>query len=110
MNTAEQLKGAVLEQLGTGKATAITGSELAYRLDKSNTRTIRLAIRELIADGIPVIGSMHRPYGYFIAENIEECLGYMAQLRGYLIEEAKRRRDIKRLAERYFSGQLLMFR
>ena len=43
MNTAEQLKGAILEQLGTGKDTAITGPELAYRLDKRNTRTIRLA-------------------------------------------------------------------
>lgn len=103
------LKDEVKSQLLTGKANAIKGKYLAQRLGMKDTRSIRLAIRELIADGVPVIGSMHPPYGYYIAENIQECLVYMGQLRSYLIESALRRRDIKKAAERYFTGQSVMF-
>lgn len=103
------LKARVKSQLKTGKANAITGKELARRLGMRDTRATRLAIRELIADGIPVIGSMHPPYGYYIAANVQECNVYMAQLRSYLIEHALRRRDIKRASERYFTGQMEMF-
>lgn len=95
----EELKQQVLHQLGTGKHKAIPGRVLAQRLgfdeDAPNTRAIRLAIVELIKEGHPIIGRNQEPKGYYIADNIPEIKEQMEILRGYIIELAKHRRDLK---------------
>lgn len=89
------LKSAVLRQLKHGKVDAITGKVLAGRLGERDTRQARQAIRELISDGIPIVGSVTAPYGYYIAETPLECETYLAELKSYLVEHAYRRRDFK---------------
>ena len=95
-----ELKFAVLKQLNKGKSKAITGSLIANRLGMRNDRSIRLAIRELIRDGIPIASSVKPPLGFFIAETKEEAEDYMSVLKGRLIEDALRRRDIKRATQK----------
>lgn len=89
------LKTTVLRQLKRGKAHAVKGKVLATRIGERNTRQMRQAIRELIADGVPIIGSVTEPYGYYIAETPQECETYLAELKSYLVEHAYRRRDFK---------------
>lgn len=89
------LKTAVLRQLKRGKAHAIPGKVLADRLGERNTRRMRQAIRELISDGVPIVGSVTEPYGYYIAETPQECETYLAELKSYLVEHAYRRHDFK---------------
>ncbi len=96
IDTKDDLKLAILASLGRGKENAITGELLAQRLNEKGTRAIRLVIRELISDGVCIIGANSKPYGYFIAETQEEVDEYRAELRSYLCEHALRRRDIKR--------------
>lgn len=78
------LKSAVLQHLPKGKPNAITGKDLAEALNQRDTRKMRLAIEELIDDGVAVCSSPHKPYGYFIAscpEEVEEALAILK--RGY---------------------------
>lgn len=77
-----------------GRAQAITSRELSA-LTGADDRKIRLAIRELIAGGLPVLSSSTLPAGYFLPSTraeLDECL---ASLKGRLIEDARRRRDLK---------------
>ena len=97
------IKQAVLSQLGTGKGKALPGRLLAQRLNQRDTRQIRLAIQELIEQGIPVIGSAK--YGYFIAEDMEDCRENLEVLRSYGKMLWKHYKYL-RLASRKFTGQL----
>ena len=83
-----------------GKANAITGKELAKRLGQDDDRAIREEIRELISQGIPIAASTQPPYGYYIVETMDEAEQYMRQLKNRLINDALRRRDFKKAAER----------
>jgi predicted DNA-binding transcriptional regulator YafY len=85
-------------QLHRGKHRAITGKELAQLLGEENDRLVRKEIRELIAQGHPIASSTEKPYGYFIADSIQEAQEYMLSLRRRLIEDALRRRDFKKAA------------
>jgi len=92
--TKTDLKSAILHQLNYGKHRALTGAVLAQRLGEKDTRTMRLAIRELQKDFHPVCSLPG--VGYFLAEapdEIEEC---MKILHGYCVESAIHRRDMKR--------------
>ena len=100
------LKTRVSLALRIGSNQAIKGDVLAARLGYRTTRAIRLAIREIVREGRPVIGDSQR--GYYYPASLEECHHGMADLRSRLIEMALRRRDIKRAAERYFTGQMVM--
>ncbi|MCJ7829345.1 MAG: hypothetical protein MUP81_06365 [Dehalococcoidia bacterium] len=93
-----------------GKDRAITAKELVRYTGKDD-RAIRIEIRELIAQGIPVASNLKPPYGYYIANTIQEAKEYMQQLRNRLIQDALRRRDFKRAVAKSFngSGQLKMF-
>ena len=86
-----------------GREKAITSRELVYSLD-SNDRSVRLAIRELIAEGIPVASAVQPPLGYFIAQNFAEVQEYALSVRRRLVEDALRRRDFLRSA-RCLAGQ-----
>ena len=96
MNNNGDLKIEVHRLLGFGKENARTGKSLAKTLGFRDDRSIRLVIRELIADRVPVAASVNPPHGYFIANNLEEATEYMKGLRKRLIEDALRRRDFKR--------------
>lgn len=89
------LKEQVLHSLNTGRSKAIPGRVLAHRLGFKTDRQIRLAIRELQEDGIPIIGRSTPPYGYYIADNIAEIQAQREVLKGYIIELAKHMRDLK---------------
>jgi len=94
------LKSQILRQLHRGQRKAIPGNILATRLGYKNDRAIRLAIRELISDGIPVASSVIPPVGFFIAETREEVKQYTANIKSRLIEDAYRRRDFLRAARK----------
>jgi predicted DNA-binding transcriptional regulator YafY len=86
-------------QLHRGKRRAITGKELAQLLGDTDDRPIRKEIRRLIAEGHPIASSTEKPFGYFIADSIQEAEAYMLSLRSRLIEDALRRRDFKKAAK-----------
>jgi len=79
-----------------GRDRAITGMELAKRLNQRDDRKIRLIIRELIEDKFPVASCGK---GYFIPNSYEEAREYADSLKGRLIEDALRRRDFRRAAD-----------
>lgn len=81
-----------------GKDRAITGKELAKILGHPNDRSIRKAIRELIAQGFPIAAATEPPYGYFMADTPGEVEQYLQQLKSRLVEDAYRRRDFKKAA------------
>lgn len=99
-----ELKQEVLKHLKHGQSKAIKGQVIAERLGFKNDRAVRLAIRDLIAQGVPIASSVSEPQGYYIAETYQEALEYMAGLRSRLIQDAMRRRDFKLSAYRYFEG------
>lgn len=90
-----ELKEQVRHELHTGRSKAIPGRILAHRLGFKTDRQIRQAILELIKDGVPIIGRSTRPYGYYIADNIAEIQEQREVLKGYIVELAKHRRDLK---------------
>jgi len=95
--TQDGLKEQVKHELRTGRRFAQTGAILAKKLDFKDDRQIRLAIIELIKDGLPVIGmDKQKTKGYYIAENISEIEENREILKGYIVELAKHRRDLKR--------------
>lgn len=95
-STNGTLKAQIHRLLGYGKENAITGKRLAKILGFRQDRIIRQAIRELIADRVPVASSVNPPYGYYIVNNPDEAKEYMRVLRSRLISDAYRRRDFKR--------------
>lgn len=95
MTTNHTLKTDVRSLLKYGRENAVTGKELAKTMGYHD-RAIRLAIRELIADHVPIASSTVTPGGYFIIQRPEEATKYLAVLRGRLVEDAYRRRDFKR--------------
>ena len=98
--TERYLKFQVFKQLQRGRYKAIPGNLLAKRLGYKNDRAIRIAIRGLIADGIPVASSVIPPVGFFIAETREEVRQYIANIKSRLVEDAYRRRDFLRAAKK----------
>ena len=95
METNGELKVEVRGLLRYGRGKARTGKELAKILGFSNDRLVRHAIRELIAEGLPIASSVSPPLGYFIASSLDEATDYMKNLKGRLVEDAYRRRDFK---------------
>ena len=86
-----------------GKARAITGRELATIVGHRDDRQVRMVIRELITDGLPVASSTEFPAGYFIVATRQEVEEYAASIRSRLIEDAIRRRDFRRAANMHLA-------
>ena len=86
-----------------GKGRAITGRELAQLVGHRDDRQVRLVIRELIGEGLPVASSTERPMGYFIVSTRQEAEEYALSIKGRLIEDAFRRRDFRRAADWYLT-------
>lgn len=96
-----QVKG-ILEQ-HVGRDQAIPGRELARLLGQRDDRKIRLIIRELIAEGLPIVSATDQPAGYFLPLNWQEVRACIEANRSRLIEDAKRIRDLKHAAELYLA-------
>jgi len=79
-----------------GRSNPITGPELARLLEERNDRGVRIAIRELIAEGLPIASATTTPGGYFVISNRKEAEDYAAGEKSRLIEIALRRRDFRR--------------
>jgi len=82
-----------------GRARAITGRELAFRLEQKDDRGIRNIIRELIAEGLPVASATNSPAGFFLVASYQEAREYADSIKGRLIEDAIRRRNFRRAAD-----------
>jgi len=104
IDTKAELRQAILEQLGTGKAKAIPGKVLAQRLGERDTRSTRLAMIDLIVEkGIPIVFSAK---GYYIAETPEECKEALKKLRKYGVMLFRHYKYLKLAARKKFSGQM----
>ncbi len=93
-NTKNALK--LILQNHEGRANAITRRELRELLNYHDDRQLRLMIRELIAEGLPVISCTEQPAGYYLPLTWDELKIGQLTIKSYLIEEAKRLRDLKR--------------
>ena len=97
------LKASLKSRLQEGRARAVTGKELALMVGHKDDRSVRLAIRELIAGGMPIASSTEPPYGYFIVATRQEANQYAGSIRSRLIEDAIRRRDFRRAADQHLT-------
>ena len=95
MTTNGALKQEVRALLRYGKENARTGKELARILGLRDDRLVRHAIRGLIAEGLPIISSVQPPYGYYIADNANEVIEHLGELRHRAIEVLGRYKDLK---------------
>ena len=95
MNTNGELKQEVRLLLRYGRENARTGKTLALLLGHRDDRPVRLAIRGLIAEGLPVAALVKPPYGYYIASTPDEVKEYIQDLHSRLVGDAYRRRDFK---------------
>jgi len=108
-----QLKNQLREILERrqGRSRAITGRQLANFFNHRDDRTIRMAIRELIADGLPVLSSTEPPAGYFLASTWEELHKASEIMRSRIIEDCRRLKDMKQSVALYLKpaeqGKLL---
>ena len=84
-----------------GRDSAIKGSEITKMVGQRSDREVRIILRDLIAEGLPIASSVTEPYGYFIIETQQERNDYLALTRSRLIENALRRRDFKLASARY---------
>lgn len=78
-----------------GRQSAITAKDLSAFLGE-NERHVRLMIRELIAEDVPIASATDNPAGYFIAVTWQEVEDYRLSLKSRLIEDALRMRDVRR--------------
>ena len=64
-------------------------------------RKVRLIIRELIAENLPVASTTEPPPGYFIITDRKQAAEYAESIKSRLIEDALRRRDFQRAADQW---------
>lgn len=98
---------AVLRCLGLGKASALTGKQLATLLGEKDTRRIRLAIIELIALHDDVIIGDAR-CGYYIAENTDEGAEACKRLMSYLKSTGYHHKILQKAVFKKLSGQMTL--
>ena len=95
IETKSDMKQAILSQLSKGHKNALTGNILAKRLRLSGTREMRQVIKELRHNGYLIGLSVRNPRGYYLIDTVEELEGCMTILKGYCVEAAIARRDLK---------------
>ena len=99
-----QLRGAVMRILEghRGQANAIRGSQLASELRQPDDRKVRLVIRELIKEGMPIASSVSEPYGFFIVETQDEAVRYIQGIKSRISEDQARLNDFEKAAAAYW--------
>lgn len=102
MITAEitDLKTDILRCLRHGHANAIRKDTLRKIIGSRDDRYLRQTIIELIKEGTPIVTAKTKPFGYFIADTPEEIKECMEKMKGYCIESAIHRRDLKRCLDK----------
>ena len=90
-----KLRSRVLATLKTGRRNAITGKKIAHALHQSDDRKIRLIIRELIAEGVPIASSVSEPMGFYMVANEHEASDYIRVLKERIREDMARLRDFE---------------
>jgi len=85
-----RLRAGVMKALRYGRINAITGNELARSLREPDDRRIRVVIRNLIREGVPVASSVVPPYGYYICANVDEAAAYIRVLKERIREDSLR--------------------
>jgi len=81
---------------------AITGARIARQLGYRNDRKVRVTIRQLIADGQPIVASVSSPFGYRLIASRDEAEAYLKTLRSRAVKTFERLRDVQRAAEKNF--------
>jgi len=94
-NSSIELKQEVKLLLKYGRAHATTGETMAQRLHFKNDRLIRLAIRDLIAEGKPILSSIRPPYGYYLPDSPNDITEHLEDLRHRALEILGRYKDLK---------------
>lgn len=107
IDTKQDLQHAILQQLSRGHQNAITKDLLRQRLALRNDREMRQEIKELRHTGHLIGLSVKKPYGYYLIETAEELAGCMATLKGYCVEAAIARRDLKVAGRKLLEQQYL---
>jgi hypothetical protein len=98
------LKEQVIHYLKTGRENALTGKQLATLCNEKDTRSIRLAIVDLVeTQHIPILGTEK---GYYRAESLEECQKVQDTLHSYGISALEHEKYLGIAAREYFAGQL----
>lgn len=91
-----RLRKSVLEALRQGRSQAIPGYAIASKCGQKDDRLVRIMIRELIAEGIPIAASVSDPMGYFIVNTDEEATEYMRVLKERIKEDQSRLNDFEK--------------
>jgi len=97
----QKLRSAVLKLLQHGRRNAVRGKELARYLRQSDDRKIRLVIRELISEGVPVASAVSEPMGFYIVANEHEAADYIRVLKERIKEDSARLRDFKKAVAQF---------
>ena len=98
MPLKDQLK-AILSR-HEGRLQAITSRELSGVTGQPD-RTIRLAIGELLDEGVPICASTQPPAGYFLVSNLQEKADYEKTMKSRIIGDAHRLKMFKHSAALY---------
>ena len=91
-----RLRNKVLRSLGKGRSNAIRGKDLAHQLGERDDRKIRLVIRELISEGVPVASAVSEPMGFYIVANEYEAADYIRVLKERIKEDSARLQDFEK--------------
>jgi transcriptional antiterminator len=101
---------AYLKTFHRGQDNAITVRHLAHHFQTSE-REIRLTLRQLNMEEVPVLTSIHPPnYGVYWASSEEEVNSYLANLGSRMKALLNRMAAINRIkAKEFLKGQMEMF-
>jgi hypothetical protein len=96
--------------LGRDRAVVIRDLTLELLPIRTNDRELRAAIRELNGEGVPILTSIHPPYGVYYASSEDEVADYLANLGARAGAIHKRMADLSRIRAREFlRGQMELF-
>ena len=106
----DNLKASVLAILENHKGhdNPIKCMAIAKECGLRDDRAIQEVIEELIRDGYPIAASCRKPLGMFFAQTYQEINEYKESLRKRGVKDILRARDVKRAAQRYFTGAIKM--
>ena len=107
MNPKDELKNQIVFHLRYGKENARTGAKIAKFLKFKDDRPIRLFIREMIAEGVPIASSVGKHPGYFIVSTQEEAEEYSKVLLDRLVADGRRRKDFRIAARKHLNPHQL---
>ena len=91
----------LLDTLKIGHKNAITSAEMARRIGAEDERKVRLLIRQLIKEGVPVASAVVAPFGYYVAANQYEAHEYIKTLQNRIDEDTARLADFSGACAKY---------